>query len=778
MVAEVSLKHRIKRVIYFFPVQLLLLHIKRNYLLLVVWIILFGIITQQFAVKFGLPYLFLFPEYLEEVNFWSFSIFGFSCGGFIMAFNIYSYIMHGFKFPFIATLSRPFFKFSLNNFAIPLLFILVYTYYSCAFQLYKELLPLKQVVINISGFYTGVFSFILLSLVYFFRTNKDVFRISQIERDEYLKNPATRLRNAILRKIPLEDLLDQQGKWLVMTYMVTPFKIGLARDSQHYEGDLLKRVITQNHINASIYEIVMLLSFIFVGTFREIPAFMIPSGASVFLLFTMILMLISAFYSWFKGWTYTLLIVAFLVVNYSSTKFRFLQLENHAYGLNYDTVKSTYNEAELLKFSGEVENIKKDRESTIAILENWKKKNTVYPNRKPKIVIVTTSGGGLRSTLWTFHALQYADSLVGNELMKHTFLMTGSSGGMIGAAYLREVYLQSLLNKDFPYCSDEYRVNAAKDILNPISFCMTTNDLFLRYQKHTVGGRKYIKDRGHAFELQLDKNTGNLLKDKTIAYYKEYEKTASIPMMIFAPTVINDGKRMLISSQNISYLTNNTPGPMVRNAKPLVENIEFARLFRDQSPQDVLFTSVLRMNATFPYVLPSVTLPSSPKIELMDAGIRDNYGITTSIQFIHEFKDWIKENTSGVVLIQVRDNGKVNDVKRVDNNSLVEKLITPLGSFYENLTKIHDYEHDQLMQYAASWSKSRIDFIDLSLQWTEEERISLSWHLTSLEKQQIIRSIHLPENQKSLERLKILLKKDYSTTSANRDGGLNLSVDK
>ncbi|MFX6808040.1 hypothetical protein ABTH26_20245, partial [Acinetobacter baumannii] len=65
--------------------------------------------------------------------------------------------------------------------------------------------------------------------------------------------------------------------------------------------------------------------------------------------------------------------------------------------------------------------------------------------------------------------------------------------------------------------------------------------------------------------------------------------------------------------------------------------------------------SALRMNATFPYVLPNVWLPTKPIIDVMDAGLRDNFGLETTFRFLETFKDWFKQNTSKVVLIQIRD---------------------------------------------------------------------------------------------------------------------------
>src|SRR5688572_21918400 len=96
-----------KRVTYFFPFQLLFVHFKKNPLLLLFWLIMFGFITKSLAARYGVPYLFLNPEYLDEVSFFSYLLVGLTCGGFIMAFNISSYIMNSFRFPFLATLSYP-----------------------------------------------------------------------------------------------------------------------------------------------------------------------------------------------------------------------------------------------------------------------------------------------------------------------------------------------------------------------------------------------------------------------------------------------------------------------------------------------------------------------------------------------------------------------------------------------------------------------------------------------------------------------------------------------
>ena len=128
-----------RRLYYFFPLQLLFLHLRNNQLLLLFWILLVSFVCRWIGVKYGVPFLLLDPEYLGKVNYWSYFILGFSCGGFIMAYHLASYIANSFRFHFLATLSRPFFKYCVNNSFIPLVFIIIYLWQIIDFQYENEL---------------------------------------------------------------------------------------------------------------------------------------------------------------------------------------------------------------------------------------------------------------------------------------------------------------------------------------------------------------------------------------------------------------------------------------------------------------------------------------------------------------------------------------------------------------------------------------------------------------------------------------------------------------
>lgn len=746
-----------RRLYYFFPFQLVILHLKRNQILLLFWLLLWGFVSGKLAAKYGVPYLFLSPEYLGEVDFWSFAITGFSLGGFIMAFNISTYIIHGTKFSFLATLSRPFYKYCLNNSIIPIVFIVIYLIKICDFQLHNELVSPIQLAKNITGFIIGVSLFFGASIFYFIRTNKDIFKLTgkkQNELETEKKQSKTydeNVESAFIKSSKWYRLFNKDTTWRVETYVSKlPFKVMLTRNSMHYDKELLRRVFSQNHINASIFEIVLIASFLLLGVFREVRSFEIPAAASVFLLFTIMLMIFSALYSWFKGWTVTVVIAVIFLFNALSSHYGFLT-ENHAYGLNYELPPASYNN-EVFSQLTTYEMVEEDKRNMLDRLELWKEKNT-RNGEKPKLVIVNVSGGGLRSSMWTYNTFQTLDSNLNTPLMQQAFMLTGASGGMIGAGYYRELYLRKQLGEEVDLTDSIHLQNISSDILNPALFAIATNDVFIRYQSFEYGGYTYVKDRGYAFEKRLNENTGGIM-DRPFAAYAQYEADCTIPFMLFAPTVVNDGRRMLIANQPMSFLASKNTGLFAND--PLVEDIEFMRLFADHEGENLRFLTAIRMSATFPYVLPIVTLPANPKVEVMDAGLRDNYGMKNTLQFLFTFRDWIEENTSGVVIIQTRDRQKEFTEDRVIN-SWFDRTTSPLGTLYGNFTRIHDFEHDRLLLQVSGWLNTEFELLTFSLHHDRNENISLSFHLTALEKKRIMYSMRLPQNQRSLQRAQEIL---------------------
>lgn len=741
-----DIKGIFRRFYFSFPVQLVVLHFKKNQILLLYWLVLFGFVTSSIANKWGIPYLFLDPEYVGKVGFWSFFILGISVGGFIMAFNVSSYILNGFRFPFLATLARPFLKYTLNNSIIPLSFLIVYLYELTSFQFYNEYQYQTDIYLQILGFLSGITLIVFITLSYFFKTNKDIFKMYPIEANSASQLTGTK-KNAIEEALKTNIIRKKSRSWRVETYLSGLFKIRLVRGTDHYDRDILMAVFKQNHFNAAIIEIIVFIIFISLGLFRDYPFFRIPAGASIILLFSIFIMLFSALRFWLRNWSTTVLISLFLLLNFLS-QFEFFNQRNKAFGLNYHTSQAPYN-LEALRNS--CSSSLKDFQHTITILEKWKTKATVG-GQKPKMIFINTSGGGLRSASWTFSTLQILDSTLEGKLFKHTQLITGSSGGIIGASYYRELYLQHQKGLLPSLGSDVFFYNMAKDLLNPIAFSVTVSDLFLNVQRFRDGNYVYTKDRSYAFEKQLAENT-NYIFDKRLLDYKNPEAKSTVPMLILTPTIVSDGRTLFISPQPLSYLVCSTPNENFKY-KSTIDGVEFTRFFERQDANNIRFISALRMSATFPYVLPDVSLPSIPTIEVMDAGVRDNFGIRTSLKFLYVFREWIEKNTDGVIFIQIRDTPKEPAISEGDElRTILQNITSPIGSFYGNFAKIQDYNNDDLFKYANSWLKQNINFISFELP-QETEKISLSWHLTTREKNYIRNAIQLPKNQQAVVELK------------------------
>jgi hypothetical protein len=749
---KISTSNIFRKIFYFFPIQLIFVHLKNNPILVGIWLLTVGFITRSLAEKYGVPFLFLSPEYLGEVSFLSFLIVGFSFGGFLMAFNISSYIMNGHRFPFIATIGKPFLKYCINNLFWSGSLIIVYLVSSFTFLINEEDISILSTIFYLTGFILGLSLMFGINFFYFIKTNKDLQKVSGGKYNTAKENP---IKAVFQKKVKWEKFFNPDRAWTIETYLSHFNKISIARSTEHYDKAMLKKVFEQNHLNAALFEILVFASIICLSFGSDIKYFTIPAGASLLLMFTMFIMVTSAIHSWFRGWAPAVMIALFLCFNYVS-KYDYFNPPSKAYGLNYDTKPAEFSTA-ILNHNINPENFRKDFLHTIQILENWRRKNnknSLKRKQKPKLIFINTTGGGMRSALWSYHATQYCDSVLNGELFKHTQLISGSSGGLVGLSYLRELYLQkSQGNLENPI--SEFSYNMSKDVLNKTTFAWTVNDLIFKFQNFKDGEYEYKKDRGYAFEQQLNENTNNVL-DKRINEYYTPEFNSEIPMLIINPTIVNNGKRLIISPQPTSYLSYIAPQKNINN-NFLLESIEFKRFFKHQDADNLKFTSALRMSSTFPYIMPIVTLPSNPVMEVMDAGIRDNFGTKNSMKFLYTFRNWIETNTSGVIFIQIRDAEKKNKIETNKPKTFVESISSPVSNVYKNLFITQDYDHDQLFQYTSEWFEGKVDVIDLVLDNNKKNRLSLSWHLTESEKKKVYNSIKRPDNQESINRLKQLL---------------------
>ena len=294
-------------------------------------------------------------------------------------------------------------------------------------------------------------------------------------------------------------------------------------------------------------------------------------------------------------------------------------------------------------------------------------------------------------------------------------------------------------------------------MLNAVSFSFVVNDLIIPWQRFRVGKNQYRKDRGYMWEEQLNENTKGVLK-KSISDYASAEQQGIIPMMVFTPSIIDDGRRLNIASQPVAYL--NRPSNFEDKKKASkVDAIDLQNFFLNQDGPLLQFTTAIRMNATFPYIMPNIFLPTTPEIQTMDAGLRDNFGTETSMRYLDVFKEWINENVGSVVIVQMRDMKKNIEPKVSLHQSLMSKIIDPLSSIYINWSDFQDFHFDEQINSSATWLKPDLHVV--TFEYTPSElnsAASMTWHLTTKEKLDVLNAIKNNHNQTELKKIISLLK--------------------
>jgi hypothetical protein len=179
--------------------------------------------------------------------------------------------------------------------------------------------------------------------------------------------------------------------------------------------------------------------------------------------------------------------------------------------------------------------------------------------------------------------------------------------------------------------------------------------------------------------------------------------------------------------------------------------IDFASFFAKQDPYNLRILTALRMNATFPIVLPNVWLPSQPVIDVMDAGLRDNYGQETALRFLENFDDWIKENTRGVLVIQLRDREAGGWENPYYSDNMSDHITKPFFLLQHNWYKMMEYFQNDMLSYYTK--NLPYNFYKVSLQYVadnEESKARLNFHLTQSEKTNIAFALNSEYNKKSL----------------------------
>jgi hypothetical protein len=290
----------------------------------------------------------------------------------------------------------------------------------------------------------------------------------------------------------------------------------------------------------------------------------------------------------------------------------------------------------------------------LAALAAWHARQQAF-QQPPKLVVVATSGGAYRATFWTAIVL---DRLTGDARLpgfgQAIRLMTGASGGMVGAAYYaaratmgRGDGLEAQLLKEMRERGKKvWLTNANVDSLTPVVQKMIGLDFvnaFLPFRN--------VRDRGQVLQDEwetLQVGFGDL---------QAGERDGWRPSLIVTPYLVDSGKPLFISNLDLQEMIAGLKSDaLAEGAADDVPDfaVEFFREF-PRAQQDFKLATAVRMSATFPFISPAVRLPLHNRSRVVDAGYFDNFGITAAAAFLlhKRVRKFINDKTSGVVLLRI-----------------------------------------------------------------------------------------------------------------------------
>lgn len=303
-------------------------------------------------------------------------------------------------------------------------------------------------------------------------------------------------------------------------------------------------------------------------------------------------------------------------------------------------------------------------------LEKWRAQ---FPE-KPWLVVVTASGGGIRAAVWSTAVMEALNRRI-DHFSNYVRIATGASGGMVGLGYFFAA------DKDAPASVK----NIGLDDLTTI-----TSNLVIPFNE----------DRGTALERAWENNT-TVLK-KCFRDLGAGEKNGTRTSLVYTPMMVEDGRRLIISNLDFSFAASSS-GWTIDNANEVYSrsSVEFFRLFPGE---DLRLSTAARMSAAFPWITPATYIPTIPARRVVDAGYYDNYGVNLAARWIFHHRAWIRANTQGVILVQIRDALSIGDRTSLEapDESALDRwlgwLISPIEGFLAARESSMSFRNDELVE--------------------------------------------------------------------------------
>ncbi|HSJ76738.1 MAG TPA: patatin-like phospholipase family protein, partial [Gemmatimonadales bacterium] len=254
-----------------------------------------------------------------------------------------------------------------------------------------------------------------------------------------------------------------------------------------------------------------------------------------------------------------------------------------------------------------------------------------HPDRKPVLVAVAASGGGITASLWTAKVLAELQRELGPEFSESIYGLSTVSGGSVGSMYFIDAFEggRAPTQKSLDQVID----NAGTSSLAATAWGLAYPDFWRGFSLQNPF-RPFF-DRAWAME-QVWRRTMRPggTKVPTLETWRADVRSGRRPAALFNATIAETGERLVLSPLKLNPL----PGGCVADDSGFDDCVDartFTQLYEDK---DLPVTTAARLSATFPFVSP-ITRPRladsdevSNPYHVADGGYYDNYGVVSLVE--------------------------------------------------------------------------------------------------------------------------------------------------
>lgn len=285
--------------------------------------------------------------------------------------------------------------------------------------------------------------------------------------------------------------------------------------------------------------------------------------------------------------------------------------------------------------------------------------------KEKTLVVVCASGGGIQAAGWTVQVLTGLQDMLGNSFTKSIGFISSVSGGSVGTMYYLDRFDP---NKTYPDRNEFENIfkSATEDSLDAVGWGLAYPDLW-----RIVGLPFFapkICDRGAALVTDWQGELKNPNSKQFLSTWGEQILNGKIPIPIFNATLVEDGRRFLISPMTFGHIN---------------KSVDFNTLY---AGYDIDVVTAARLSATFSYVSPiSRYVGENPQgnYHIADGGYFDNSGMVTMVEWLNEWLDPQKGlNIKRVLLLEINAFPESTPSKSKIEGGWFQAIIGPLLTLF------------------------------------------------------------------------------------------------